>query len=80
MAEYDLPAMLEYVMKYTGQDKIFYAGHSMGTTTFMAMANKRPDILEHILLANLLAPVGYLGHTKTPIRYIAPFAGLVKVQ
>jgi len=78
MAEFDLPAMLTYVLNYTEEDRIFYAGHSMGTTTFMAMATKRPDIQDHILLANLLAPVAYVGHMKSPIRYIAPFEETVK--
>ena len=79
MAEFDLPAMLKYAIAYTGQDKIFYVGHSMGTTTFMAMANKHPGLQEHILLANLLAPVAYVGHMKSPIRYIAPYEKEVEV-
>jgi hypothetical protein len=31
MAEYDIPAVLGYVAKYTGK-KIHYIGHSQGTT------------------------------------------------
>ena len=37
MAKYDLPAMLNYTLEYTGKEKIYYVGHSMGTTTYMAM-------------------------------------------
>ena len=44
MAKYDLPTMLEYVLQTTGQEEMFYAGHSMGTTTFMAMPKYRPDL------------------------------------
>ena len=44
MARYDLPTMLEYVLQTTGQEEMFYAGHSMGTTTFMAMPKYRPDL------------------------------------
>ena len=44
MAKYDLPAMIEFVLEYTGEQDLFYAGHSMGTTGFMAMAKYRPDI------------------------------------
>ena len=46
MAKYDLPTMIEYVLQVTGEEELFYAGHSMGTTTFMAMHHYRPDIGE----------------------------------
>ena len=46
MAKYDLPAMIEYVLETTGEQELFYAGHSMGTTAFMAMHHYRPDIGE----------------------------------
>merc|ERR1711936_716764 len=35
MARYDLPAMIEFVLEYTEEEEMFYAGHSMGTTAFM---------------------------------------------
>ena len=79
MAEFDLPSMLNYVMTYTGQDKIFYTGHSLGTTTFMAMATKHPKLQENIALANLFAPVAYVGHLKGPIRYFAPLGRPIEV-
>jgi len=31
MAHYDLPAMLNYVLRATGRQKLFYVGHSQGT-------------------------------------------------
>ena len=33
--EFDLPAMIDKVRETSGQEKIFYVGHSMGTTSFM---------------------------------------------
>ena len=46
MAKYDIPSMVEKVLEVTGEEEIFYAGHSMGTTAFMAMGHYRPDILD----------------------------------
>jgi len=40
MGQYDLPAMLFYVTKHTGQSTLVYVGHSMGTTAFWVMMNR----------------------------------------
>ena len=32
MGEHDDPAMIDYVLNFTKQDKITYVGHSEGTT------------------------------------------------
>ena len=50
MAHYDLPAMIEKVLELTGETELFYAGHSMGTTAFMAMHHYRPDIGEKLVV------------------------------
>ena len=44
MARYDLPAMIEFVLEFTEEEELFYAGHSMGTTSFMAMHKYRKDL------------------------------------
>ena len=36
MAEFDLPANLNYVTEKTGYEKVVYIGHSQGTTQFWA--------------------------------------------
>jgi len=72
MADMDLPLMLKYTVNYTEQERIYYVGHSMGTTTFMIMANLHPEMQEHIILANFFAPVAYVEHLKGPLRLLAP--------
>ena len=42
MGERDLPTMLNYVLELTGQEKLSYIGHSMGTMTFWIMMNRWP--------------------------------------
>ena len=46
----------------------------------MVMANKRPELQEKIILANLLAPVAYVDHMKSPIRLIAPYSESIEVR
>jgi len=78
MARYDLPAQLNHVMARSGKDKIYYVGHSMGTTTYLAMNSINSTWAEHIELAVLLAPVAYVDHMTSPIKYLAPFADSIQ--
>jgi len=77
MAKYDLPTMLNYTLKNTGKDKIYYMGHSMGTTTYMAMNSMDQTWAERVELAVLLAPVAYMDHMESPIKLLAPFLGMI---
>jgi len=77
VGEYDIPAMIDTIRSETGAEKIFYTGFSMGTTTFLAMANTRPEYQEYIHLASLLAPVAYVDNMISPLKYIAPFTDQV---
>lgn len=80
MGKFDLPAMIDQILLMTSAEKIHYVGHSMGTTMFMAMTNLRPEYQDKIIMANFLAPVAYVEHMQSPIRYIAPFAGSIDVS
>ena len=72
MGAYDLPAMINKTLETTGQEKLFYIGHSMGTTAFMVMSNMRPEMNDKIELASFLAPVAYMQHAKTPLHLLSP--------
>ena len=80
MGKYDIPATITKILEETSQKKIFYIGHSMGTTGFMVMANERPDMLDHIHLASLMAPVAYVDNMKSPVRHLAPLSNTVGVS
>ncbi|XP_049866872.1 lipase 3-like [Pectinophora gossypiella] len=71
---YDLPAMIDYVIKETGIDKIHYVGFSQGTTVFWVMMSTRPEYNEKIVAMQALAPVAYIGNVRSPlIKALAPF-------
>ncbi|KAL4715160.1 hypothetical protein ACJJTC_012207 [Scirpophaga incertulas] len=71
---YDLPAMVDYVIKETGAPKIHYIGFSQGTTAFWVMTSMRPEYNDKIIAMQALAPVAYLSHVKSPLlKAIAPF-------
>jgi len=77
-AKYDLPTMLNYVMETTGQEKIYYIGHSMGTTTYMAMNSMDASWADKVELAVLLAPAAFMTHVKSPIKFLAPFTDQIE--
>jgi len=77
MAKYDLPAQLNYVLEKTEKEKIYYIGHSMGTTTYLVMNILDQTWGEKVELAVLLAPIAYVDHMTSPIKYLAPFAGMI---
>ena len=45
--KYDLPAMINYVKSRTGVEKIYYLGHSQGTTVFFMLAMHDPVYVEN---------------------------------
>ena len=79
MAQYDLPAMINKAIETTNEPRIFYIGHSMGTTALMAMPTFHPEMNDKIILASLLAPVAFVEHMRSPIALISPFANIIEV-
>ncbi|KAJ9575526.1 hypothetical protein L9F63_007596 [Diploptera punctata] len=75
MGKYDLPAVIDYIIGKTGVEKIYYAGHSQGTTMFYVMGSERPEYNDKIRAMFSLAPVAYMSNMKSPIfKLLAPFS------
>lgn len=69
----DLPAMIDYTLETTAQQKLVYVGHSQGTTAFFALAASRPDYNDKIITMYALSPMAYMGHARSPLlKIIAP--------
>ncbi|XP_026468931.1 lipase 3-like [Ctenocephalides felis] len=58
----DLPAMLDYILDTTGEQKLTYVGHSQGTTSFWVMASEKPEYNTKIKSMQALAPVAFMSH------------------
>ena len=74
MAEYDLPATVDKILSVTGAKQISYVGHSQGCEIAFAQLSRDTDLASKIKLFVALAPATYLGHVKSPIRLLVPFA------
>jgi len=71
---YDIPAMIEQIMNKTSRTLHMYVGHSMGTTAFYVMASEVPKFSRMVRVMISLAPVAFMEHIQSPIRFLAPFA------
>lgn len=80
MGIYDLPAMIDYILKQTGQKQLFYIGFSQGTTQFFILMSLRPEYNKKIKLMSALAPVAYMGHVGGVLRPLSFFANLFRVR
>ncbi|XP_039754173.1 lipase 3-like [Pararge aegeria] len=78
VALYDLPAVIDHVVKLKGKEaKITYIGHSMGTTILFAMLSLRPEYNDILSAGFALAPVTFLSDLQSPIKALAPIASNV---
>jgi pimeloyl-ACP methyl ester carboxylesterase len=68
MAQYDLPALFNYVLSKVNVDSVTYIGHSQGTTQLLAALCENSDFFKTRLnLAILLAPVARIDHMSASI-------------
>lgn len=77
----DLPAMIDYVLKYTGQRSLYYVGHSQGTTAFFVMLSELPEYNQKIRTMFALAPVAYMSNIPSiQLRFVCKFLDELKVK
>lgn len=68
---YDLPAMIDYILYTTRHERIYYIGHSEGTTQFLVMTSEKPEYNSKIILMIGLAPAAFSGNIRGPIKKLA---------
>lgn len=67
MGMYDLPAVVDYILNATGETKLYYIGHSMGTTMFYVLLAEWPEYNSKVLAMFSLAPIAFLSHMTSPL-------------
>ncbi|XP_053164949.1 putative lysosomal acid lipase/cholesteryl ester hydrolase [Hemicordylus capensis] len=67
IAMYDLPAMINFILKKTGQKQLYYVGHSQGTTVGFIAFSVMPELSQKIKMFVALAPVVSIKHVSVPM-------------
>lgn len=68
---YDNPSFIDFVLNTTGQEDLYFVGHSQGTTTYFIMTSERPEYNQKIRLSIMWAPVTYTSNIFNPIARLA---------
>ncbi|XP_021551846.1 lipase member K isoform X3 [Neomonachus schauinslandi] len=68
MANYDLPATINFIVKKTGQERLYYVGHSQGTTIAFIAFSTNPELAKRIKIFFALAPVITVKYTQSPMK------------
>ncbi|XP_051002305.1 lipase member K [Acomys russatus] len=71
MAKYDLPATINLILEKSGQQQLFYVGHSQGTTIAFIAFSTNPELAKKIKIFFALAPVVTVKYTRNPMRKLA---------
>ena len=74
MAAYDFPATVDKVLAVSGASDLVYVGFSQGTQIAFARLSTDTALSKKIRLYVAFAPVAYIGHMKSPLKYLAPFS------
>ncbi|XP_060042423.1 lipase member K isoform X2 [Erinaceus europaeus] len=74
MAKYDLPDTIHFITEKTGQERLFYIGHSQGTTIAFIAFSTNQELARKIKMYFALAPVVTVKYTQSPMRRLTTFS------
>lgn len=63
---YDIPVMIDFVLNQTASPKLFYVGHSQGTTSILVLLSKRPEYNQKVIQVHLFAPAAFMKNSMRP--------------
>lgn len=84
IGNYDLPAMIDYILYVTNKTQLAYIGHSQGTTSFFVLCSEQPEYNNKISIMIALSPVAWFTHvtgavTKLITPYILHYSWILKL-
>ncbi|KAM9702806.1 lysosomal acid lipase/cholesteryl ester hydrolase isoform 1-T2 [Dama dama] len=71
MANYDLPDSVNFILNKTGQEQLYYVGHSQGTTIGFIAFSRIPELAKKIKMFFALAPVVSAEFMTSPLVKLA---------
>ncbi|KAJ8922165.1 hypothetical protein NQ315_004100 [Exocentrus adspersus] len=74
----DTPSAIDYILKVTNKTKLFYFGHSQGSTSYFAFASERPEYNSKINIAVNSAPSCLLGDVQNLVRLMGKHSSLIQ--
>lgn len=77
MAKYDLPASINFILNKTGQEQLYYVGHSQGTTIGFIAFSQNPEVAKRIKMFFALAPVASVDFCTSPLAKLGQFPDLL---
>uniref|UniRef100_A0A8C9LFJ7 Partial AB-hydrolase lipase domain-containing protein n=1 Tax=Pavo cristatus TaxID=9049 RepID=A0A8C9LFJ7_PAVCR len=66
MAKFDLPAAINFIVKKTGQEKLYYIDYSQGTTVTLIAFSTVPELAQKIKLFFALAHATAIKYARSP--------------
>uniref|UniRef100_A0A914W2Q3 Lipase n=1 Tax=Plectus sambesii TaxID=2011161 RepID=A0A914W2Q3_9BILA len=78
LAEYDLPVMIDTALSISNQTKLYYVGHSMGTTTAFAKMSRDATFRSKIIKFFAMGPVATVKSIQGLFHYIAEYLTTVE--
>lgn len=58
--------MIDFVLNHTNTSKVFYIGHSQGTSSILVLLSTRPEYNDKIIQAHLFAPAAFMKNSMRP--------------
>lgn len=79
MGVYDLPAIIDYILIKTKQEKLSYVGHSQGAAIFFILMAEKPEYNKKIKIMHNLGMSVVLDHAGNGcLRFLFKFCGVLK--
>nr|XP_008114494.2 PREDICTED: lysosomal acid lipase/cholesteryl ester hydrolase isoform X1 [Anolis carolinensis] len=71
MGYYDIPAVINFILKKTAQEQLYFIGHSEGSTAGFIAFSTRPKLAEKVKVFFALAPPTSIPFSTTPLTILA---------